>query len=306
MVIAVHRVQSVLLSLALAAIPASAGAQIYESVGIRAQGLAGAFVAVADDATATWWNPAGLASGAFFNGIVEYGRQRDGDSDTLGVSFAIPSLGVSYYRLTLPGTSPVRSTGTQGGDRQDLAVGPRPSPTVLSQFGVTVGQSLGDHLVIGSTVRLVRAEGTKGDVDVGAMGRFGPFRVAAVVKHLGEPDVTAGEYPEWLSRQVRVGAMYARPVRSTGSMLAAFDADLTTTSTVLGDERHVAGGIELWPSRRVGVRGGLSGNTIGRVRPSVSGGLSVGMRSGMYLEAQATGGDDTPKNGWSGAARITF
>ena len=30
-----------------------AGAQIYESVGIRAQGMGGAFVAVADDASAT-------------------------------------------------------------------------------------------------------------------------------------------------------------------------------------------------------------------------------------------------------------
>ena len=48
-------------------LPPVAGAQIYESVGIRAQGMGGAFVAVADDATATWWNPAGLASGAYFS-----------------------------------------------------------------------------------------------------------------------------------------------------------------------------------------------------------------------------------------------
>ena len=33
--------------------------------------MGGAFMAVADDATATWWNPAGLASGAYFNGIIE-------------------------------------------------------------------------------------------------------------------------------------------------------------------------------------------------------------------------------------------
>ena len=41
-----------------------AAAQMYEAVGTRAQGMGGAFVAVADDATATWWNPAGLATGA--------------------------------------------------------------------------------------------------------------------------------------------------------------------------------------------------------------------------------------------------
>ena len=35
-------------------------AQPYESLGVRALGMGGAFVAVADDATAAYWNPAGL------------------------------------------------------------------------------------------------------------------------------------------------------------------------------------------------------------------------------------------------------
>ena len=52
----------------------AAAAQIYESIGIRAQGMGGAFVAVADDATATWWNPAGLASGGYLNGLIEFDR----------------------------------------------------------------------------------------------------------------------------------------------------------------------------------------------------------------------------------------
>ena len=57
--------------------------------------------AVADDATATWWNPAGLAGGAFFSAIVEYaapaatGRARGSG----GVSLGFPALGLSYYRL---------------------------------------------------------------------------------------------------------------------------------------------------------------------------------------------------------------
>ncbi|PWT84196.1 MAG: hypothetical protein C5B57_05305, partial [Blastocatellia bacterium] len=71
------------LLIALATIaPSAARAQVYETAGIRAQGLGGAFVAVADDATATWWNPAGLASGAFFNGVFEYSRRDDTDEGT--------------------------------------------------------------------------------------------------------------------------------------------------------------------------------------------------------------------------------
>ena len=44
-----------------------AEAQSVETIGIRAQGMGGAFTAVADDATATWWNPAGLAGGSYFS-----------------------------------------------------------------------------------------------------------------------------------------------------------------------------------------------------------------------------------------------
>src|SRR3954469_3802667 len=86
----------------LAAMTRPASAQIFETIGIRAQGMAGAFVAIADDSTATWWNPAGLASGAYFSGIVErtYALAPN-DERTLGVSFAVPSLGLSYYRLQM-------------------------------------------------------------------------------------------------------------------------------------------------------------------------------------------------------------
>src|SRR5438094_8616567 len=37
-------------------------AQTFDQVGERAQGMGGAFVAVADDASAIYWNPAGLAN----------------------------------------------------------------------------------------------------------------------------------------------------------------------------------------------------------------------------------------------------
>ena len=54
------------------ALPAVCSAQIVESVGNRALGMGGAFVAVASDSSATWWNPAGLATGPFSD--VSIGR----------------------------------------------------------------------------------------------------------------------------------------------------------------------------------------------------------------------------------------
>src|SRR6476660_8425313 len=90
-------------------------AQVYEAVGIRAQGMAGAFLAVADDATATWWNPAGLAKGPFVNGLVEHTDGQDEGQGSWGVAFALPSLGISYHRLSLPRSS----TATPVAGRQD-------------------------------------------------------------------------------------------------------------------------------------------------------------------------------------------
>src|SRR5256885_12492856 len=77
-----------------------AEAQNPESIGIRAQGMAGAFTAVADDATAGWWNPAGLAGGSYFSTIIEYGRFRQTpDTNVKGASIGFSALGLSYYRL---------------------------------------------------------------------------------------------------------------------------------------------------------------------------------------------------------------
>src|SRR6266481_2044160 len=60
---------------------ATAAAQTTDTIGVRAQGMAGAFTAVADDATAGWWNPAGLAGGAYFNAIIESGTNHEPRTD---------------------------------------------------------------------------------------------------------------------------------------------------------------------------------------------------------------------------------
>ena len=94
-----------------------AAAQTFEDVGIRAQGMGGAFVAVADDATATWWNPAGLATGAYFSvrrsSAWSAGQPADpppqgpaGGTTTGSFAIAFPALGLSYYRLRISEIAP--------------------------------------------------------------------------------------------------------------------------------------------------------------------------------------------------------
>src|SRR3954469_3415174 len=147
-------------------------AQQADAVGVRAQGMAGAFTAVADDATASWWNPAGMAGGAYFNALIEAGSHDEPPSernaigaprnaqraDTRGFAVAFPALGLSYYHLRISEIQPITSTAAAAGDRQDGgAADVRLGAIVLSQFGASVGQSIGSHLVIGSTVKLLTA-----------------------------------------------------------------------------------------------------------------------------------------------------
>jgi hypothetical protein len=280
--------------------PAVGHAQIYESVGIRAQGMSGAFVAVADDATATWWNPAGLAAGGYINAVLEFNRIEDSShSRATGFALTVPSLGLSYYRLSLRGMRTIHTTVSSSGDRQDEGV--------VNQFGVTVGQSLGNHLVIASTAKLVHGlDTTKGDIDAGVMVVYGRFRAGGAAKNLRNAQL--GEDVLFSpGRQVRAGVSFKAGSASSADLTLALDGDLTTTPTVVGDVRHLTTGIEAWLFKKtVGLRGGTGFNTVGDPRWSSSAGVSAAFRSGMYADVQLTRGDDVTRNGWGFDLRVTF
>ena len=323
-----------------------ARAQGDDTIGVRAQGMGGAFTAVADDATATWWNPAGMAGGAYFNALIEGGSHRvpssertaAGDlqsawrAETRSISVAFPALGLSYYRLQVSEIQPQTSTGTASPVRQDGgATEVRLRSLTLSQFGATVGQSLGSHFVIGSTFKLVTAgdaflvqasgtasldtatgivvpSETHGGLDVGAMAVFGPARIAVMVRNVTETEFGNGSDVFTLSRHARAGAAFSTGTRGViGTATIAVDADLTTTTTVLGDERRVAVGGEVWTGQRtIGVRGGIGTNTIGSRRTSFSGGASAALKKGLYVDGEITGGTDEGRHGWGAGLRVTF
>jgi len=316
-------------------------AQNTDAVGIRAQGMGGAFTAVADDATATWWNPAGIAAGALFNMILEFGNREEPPSATAvpgvretsrGFALAIPSLGLSYYRLKISEIQPSASTAVSTPDRQDTGTEKvRLRATTLNQFGATVGQSLGQHFVIASTVKLLRAgsavafrdrSGTSRDdaddlspptdthagLDVGAMAKFGHLTLGVNVRNATRPSFGEGDNTFTLDRQARAGIAFTMPAFGIGQLTLDGDFDVTRTATVFGEERRFAGGGEFWTSsRRWGIRGGLGGWSPGEVRLAASGGASVAIRQGMYVDASYTGGGgaDT-RRGWGSAFRVTF
>ncbi len=320
----------------------SASAQMFESVGTRAQGMGGAFVAVSDDATATWWNPAGLASGAFLSAIVERGQLREPADRTVGepawrngtsgFAVAYPALGISYYRLRVSEIRRSDSIGAGEPGRQDQGTtDPLVRSVATSAFGATVGQSIGNHLVVASTVRLIRAgsvvsgdasasdaldqadeaaveRDTKTDLDVGVMVRFKGVKLGGALKHVGEPGFGSGATRIVLKRQARAGVAFTRG--KTGvfdSMIGAVDVDLTDRAVTPDVVRRVAAGGEIAMLRnRLALRYGLSSPSLGARQWSASTGASLGFRQGMFVDGAVTPGSGASRAGWSVSLRSSF
>jgi hypothetical protein len=288
---------------------ASAQAQTFGGVGTRAEGMGGAFVAVADDASAVYWNPAGIAMGATFDAQFSMGRE-----STLFVGAALPVLGASYYRIrqaagfTTVSAPPDRQNGGSG----EVHIG----TFTTSNFGATVVQSIVPAVVIGTTVRGVSAEidgaglGTTVDFDAGAIASAWNMRFGVTGRNLLEPEFEMDGGTVRMERQVRVGAALvprSLPTGVHGPFSLALDADLTRTPGPGGDVRRAAAGGEYWLLKGlVGVRGGIRWSTLGASDTAFSGGFTVRLPRSVHVDGQLTNGDALEQAEWNVGARITF
>jgi len=301
--------------------------------------MAGAFVAVADDASAVYWNPAGLAKGPFASAIFDATREdvdpsgRDQGVDASRrasnlMAFTLPSLGVFYFRTRL--TRAPLPEGSPGSSRNE----DRPDAAVLSTLtahhtGVTLLQSLGADFIVGTTLRWVHgiaaagpvAAGTsasdrldeagslpgKGtnafDIDLGALAVFGSVRVGIVARNLRQPTFAAPDGTAvMLERQVRAGVA----IEPLSAVTVAVDADLRKTTDADGERRQrLALGAEGRVGERLAVRGGYNLTVVGSFRGYGSVGASVGLSRRFWLDGQLTHGarGDT---GWGIGARFNY
>ena len=322
--------------------PARADGQGLETLGSRAAALS-AFVAVADDATAMAWNPAGLVSGPIFNAVFDFGRSselpddppvpgaRAGAARTILIAVGTTPVGVGYYRLVSYGAASPAVGATPGRQGQEGEVVVRTLAT--THLGATVQQTLGRFLTLGATVKLVRggigqarrsvssweqaidvAEGletrgtSRGDLDVGVMLSAGSMRAGLLVRNVTEPsfeDVTTAEATK-LPRHVRVGLAWGNRWPGISGTVVALDADVTRVPHPAGERRDVAAGVEQWVFRRqIGLRAGVRASTLDDARTVVTGGASVAVRSGTYVDAYIARGTRDGQ-GWGIAARMTY
>jgi hypothetical protein len=324
--------------------PAVAGAQIVESVGTRALGMGGAFVAVASDSTATWWNPAGIAAGPFVD--IGWGRDRLEVTEQAPAwrhknswfALGTPALGLSYYRLRITDLPSATSEAAPvaGSPVRSLAV---------SQLGITIVRTLTPGVHVGTTLKRVRGnvrnglldgagqdsaaslsaaveqgealEGgdseTRYDLDVGFIGVAGPLRLGGTVRNVREPEFGVGSPSDALAagmrlpRQVRVGAAFDGAAIGSIPLTVAVDADVRTYMSTAGERRMVALGVEQWMlNRRVAVRVGGRVNTRGTRESVATVGLTVATGGGLYLDGHAVRGGLEDERGWGLATRISF
>jgi hypothetical protein len=259
--------------------------------GVRAAGMGGAFTAVADDASAAVWNPAGLAAGSYFSAVVD---RNAFDGSALLVAAATPPVGIVYYRT---------ATGPLQNGRNSL---------VAHHAGISLVQSIGfSGVAVGATLKLVhgvtsasesadRFDADVGVMKTGALGRFGvSVRNARAVAFGTGPDQVR------LERQVRGGAS----LMVTPDLRIAVDADFTKAMTPTGHWRDAALGVEDALSARVWIRGGVHWNTASggqAAAPIATVGGSYAVRGSLMADAQASVGSAAGARGWGVGLRFVF
>ncbi|HEX9951812.1 MAG TPA: PorV/PorQ family protein [Rubricoccaceae bacterium] len=166
----------------------TAGAFLQMGVGPRAEALGGAVTAGVSDATALYWNPAGLAQMTTGEAVSAH-SDRFGDLSHDYIGVAVPLwggvAGASVTRLGVPAQE-VRTELDQDGtgetfDASSLAL------------GVTYGRAITDRFALGGTVKLIQeriwhSSASAVAVDIGTQFRtdfFGGLTIGAQLSNFG-------------------------------------------------------------------------------------------------------------------------
>jgi len=176
-------------------------------IGARAEGMGGAFVAVADDASAVFWNPAGVAR------LAE-------DKTTLAGNVATWPADLKFYQGTvvfhvkgLPGAVALHARSLSMNQEPERTAY-RPDGTGLtfdagySTFGLTYARSLTDKFTVGVNANLVQlglAEFKESTVtfDLGTL-----YDVGTLGMKIGMGIQNIGSQVQFIQREARIPAVF--------------------------------------------------------------------------------------------------
>ncbi len=243
--------------------------------GGRATGLAEAFAAVANDATATYWNPAGL-------------RQAAGNQLTLAHTEWLQDVRSEFVACVLPKSSgafgfSLISTSVSGIEIHDTQPSPEPIATFTAHdlcVGLSYAHRLNSQIDLGFTIKYLYEKiyidetgGIAGDLGVNFRFAALPVQTALVLQNLGAMTKLRNEAPT-LPHHLRWGICYS-PSRQLlqGNWLIA--GDLVSD---LDSDWHANLGVEYCPQNFLALRAGYqSGFTTKNFH------FGLGVKSGHFL-----------------------
>ncbi len=264
--------------------------------GARANGLGETSVAIANDATAAWWNPAGLA---FMRGR------------TLGLMHTqlVPDLAADIYYEYAGWVSHMAGWGTYSVNFIYLSYGKSfhtgDSPDVIDEFysyefspSIAYGVQLGENTAIGLGLKYARVDlapervildfegkgaGSSMGVDFGIMQRIGSIQLGAVVNNIG-PNISFvnNEQSDPMPRHLKLGAAYTYYLpENLGHVLVTGDYNKMIVS---GGPTIFNGGAEFQYSSIFALRTGYVHDPDGDITDFSFGvGFQVGMGEGRVL-----------------------
>ena len=218
-------------------------------IGARAAGMGEAFGAVADDVTAMYWNPAGIA-------------QLEETQATFMHSFWLESMNYEYLGLAYPlGGSAIGIslgylgiTDIEGRDVNDVKTSDFNANDMA--IGVTYGKQLSETFMLGGSIKSISEtidteKASTVGIDVGtlykASAASGDISLAASVQNIGSGLKFISEAGD-LPMNVKVGGAYK-----------SIDKSLTIAMDVnkpVDNKAKVNLGMEYWLRESVAVRGG--------------------------------------------------
>lgn len=254
-----------------------AGDPLLLGAGARALGMGSAYVALSFDATAIYWNPAGLAPEVYNPGLnsssslpkreihVQHAEQFGGsvNQDIFALRLPIRKGGIGLG-IVRAGVDGIALTGLEDPDRP---IGPDNRPVIIDKIGtadyvfrIAYGRHITDKLRLGAGIKMIRR-----DLSVGIGSGFGldiallylptsTFRIGATIRDLTKTRIA---FPDGITDRISPSLLIGSALHYRipgGDMKVGFSTHLNDKKSTLEKTRSIQLGIEYRLQHRLAFR----------------------------------------------------